>query len=265
MAITPVNHFDSLKKDLDPAKDLDPLCLYIFRLTGEISNSRGVCHRFKQLVENHAAAIESDIINIFGNFSLKCVVLKYAINDSSTLEKIEDLFQRAKNPGLKLKSTCLRTTDPYHLIHLKPLFEPYVKLEHMMKFWRAVYEKASPQLQNMMNETQNKTSKIRPQYEPLKIMVAMKKCLNLNYEELAQIEDLSLSGQSLCFIPKEIGLFINLKSLDLSDNRLHKLPVEFAQLKNLQMLNLSQNRFTSVPDVFNDLKELQVNINDNRL
>lgn len=258
MAITTgINHFDSIE---------DKLCLYIFRQTGEISALRGVCHRFKELVEGHAAAIESDITDIFGNFSFKCVANVYCFDDSSALEKIECLFKKVKELGLKPKSTALRALDPYHLIHLKPLFDPYVKLEHMVKFWYAVREKAPLQLQNKMDVAQPQIDKMGLHADPLKVMWAMKKCLIENAKELALIEDLNLSGKLLCFIPDEIGLFVNLKSLDLSNNRLSKLSAKFAQLKNLQTLDLSQNRFTSIPDELNDLKELQtLNIAGNRL
>ena len=73
---------------------------------------------------------------------------------------------------------------------------------------------------------------------------------------LASIKTLNLSGLNMRSVPKEIGLFKNLRSLTLSNNRLTNLPDELGHLKKLEMLDLNRNQLTALPLCICSLRSL---------
>lgn len=72
--------------------------------------------------------------------------------------------------------------------------------------------------------------------------------LNNHSNQLLAIKDLNLSGQDLCSLPEQIGLFTRLKTLDLSNNWLKTLPEELAKCERLNSLNIGLNDITSLPE-----------------
>ena len=76
-------------------------------------------------------------------------------------------------------------------------------------------------------------------------------------EELLNTKILSLSGNQLTEIPKEIGNLHNLQILYLSHNQLTEIPKEIGNLDKLQYLDLDNNQLTEIPKEIGNLKKLQ--------
>ncbi|KJE91038.1 leucine-rich repeat-containing protein 69 [Capsaspora owczarzaki ATCC 30864] len=90
--------------------------------------------------------------------------------------------------------------------------------------------------------------------------------LLLNSIIQSSLGKLSLSGNVLPFVPKEICSLHHLTALDLSNNILADLPVELPRLTRLEVLNLSQNAFSTLPLVIGGLQRLRVLLlADNRI
>jgi hypothetical protein len=85
----------------------------------------------------------------------------------------------------------------------------------------------------------------------------MQTFLKENADELALIEVLNLNGKNLISLPKEIGLFVNLKALDIAGNQLRELPSEISQLKQLTTLNAISNRLMKLPEEIKELTALK--------
>jgi hypothetical protein len=85
-------------------------------------------------------------------------------------------------------------------------------------------------------------------------------------ERIKNIENLSLVGQNIRFLPPEIGSLSNLKALYLGSNKLKELPSELASLSQLQILVISDNQFDTMPGVLTSLSNLQhLRMNDNKI
>ncbi|MEE9379356.1 MAG: leucine-rich repeat domain-containing protein [Candidatus Lokiarchaeia archaeon] len=80
------------------------------------------------------------------------------------------------------------------------------------------------------------------------------------------LEELSLSNNSLTYIPKEIYKLNHLKKLILSHNQISSLPDEIGTLKSLELLWVDDNQLTSLPRSLNYLKNLRdLDTSKNRL
>lgn len=68
---------------------------------------------------------------------------------------------------------------------------------------------------------------------------------------------MELCYQNMKFLPKEIGIFVNLKTLYLNDNQLTFLPAEIGLLVNLVALEVSNNLLKCLPVEMSSLHKLQ--------
>jgi hypothetical protein len=85
-------------------------------------------------------------------------------------------------------------------------------------------------------------------------------------ENCKDLTSLNLSGESLTYLPPEIGQLSQLQELNLSQNQLTSLPAEIGQLPQLQWLQLNQNQLTSLPTEIGQLSKLwRLDLNQNQL
>ena len=85
-------------------------------------------------------------------------------------------------------------------------------------------------------------------------------------EQLKNLRVLSLDDNQLTSLPPQIGQLKNLRVLSLNHNKLESLPPEIGQLANLQKLYLANNKLTSLPLEIGQLTHLQMlNLGGNRL
>lgn len=82
----------------------------------------------------------------------------------------------------------------------------------------------------------------------------MRNWLNAHPELLQPIETLHLSSLNLTFIPKEIGLFANLKHLSLEKNKLTNICPAIQSLEHLSYLNLTNNPSLEFPSTIGKLE-----------
>lgn len=88
----------------------------------------------------------------------------------------------------------------------------------------------------------------------------------MNGENLQKsLKNLSLSQNSLEFIPPALFKLTELTSLDLSVNKICQLSFAFKQLKQLKTLNLSQNSIASLPYTIVKLNLQSVELSSNPL
>ena len=74
---------------------------------------------------------------------------------------------------------------------------------------------------------------------------------------LERCKDVDLAHQGIAKLPDEIGQLANLENLDLSGNQLRSLPQSFAKLTKLRGLKLRHNRLSSVPQLIGRLANLR--------
>lgn len=68
---------------------------------------------------------------------------------------------------------------------------------------------------------------------------------------------LTLAGEGIGTVPRQIGELKNLESLTLKGNGLSDLPDEISELKNLRRLSLAKNNFEAIPDSICELFRLE--------
>ena len=84
--------------------------------------------------------------------------------------------------------------------------------------------------------------------------------------EREAITELSLAGNQLCPLPREIGRFRRLQKLDISANSLGALPAELCQLDSLTVLVAKKNALKGLPKEFVRLVRLtELNLSGNQL
>jgi hypothetical protein len=78
--------------------------------------------------------------------------------------------------------------------------------------------------------------------------------------------ELDLSNQGLTQLPKEIGVFRNVRSLLLGGNQLQSLPEEIRKLKRLHRFDLNGNQLRELTDAFGLLRCLEyIDLSNNQL
>lgn len=74
--------------------------------------------------------------------------------------------------------------------------------------------------------------------------------------EPGKVYKLSLQGQNLKKVPKEVFYFTNLQILNLSENKINSVPAEISNLKHLQVLNLYGNKLRVLPAEMQELENV---------
>jgi leucine-rich repeat protein SHOC2 len=74
--------------------------------------------------------------------------------------------------------------------------------------------------------------------------------------EPGKVYKLSLQGQNLKNVPKEVFYFTNLQILNLSENKIASVPAEISNLKHLQVLNLYGNKLRVLPAEMQELENV---------
>ena len=75
-----------------------------------------------------------------------------------------------------------------------------------------------------------------------------------------------INDKMLEYLPKEIGLLINLKYLHLYNNLLKEIPKEIGQLTNLVCIDLSHNQLKELPkEILKLTKLIDLSVNNNQL
>ncbi|MEO0895200.1 MAG: leucine-rich repeat domain-containing protein [Bacteroidota bacterium] len=81
-----------------------------------------------------------------------------------------------------------------------------------------------------------------------------------------KVYKLSLSGQKLKEVPRDLLYFPNIQVLDLGNNKIKLLPEDIALLKNLQVLIMTKNHLRYLPESMKDMEHLHtLFIANNRL
>jgi hypothetical protein len=92
------------------------------------------------------------------------------------------------------------------------------------------------------------------------------KSLPKNFGVFKNLRSLTIISTPIEYLPTSFGELTNLEFLNLSDNHLKSLPDSFTNLTSITQLNLSNNQFVEIPTVLWALKELtELNLSKNPL
>ncbi len=171
-----------------------------------------------------------------------------SVSDKSPAAKIDAFFHRDENRVWTLSTAA--NAKPYDLIEgSNYLRKVMAEVESLDSFWNVICSEGDSDLQTMMRS--HFLSK-----NPLTRLGEMRSFFQTHKEEFLAIEMLSLQNRGLKTLPKEIGIFKNIKTLNLSGNELAVLPSEISSLNQLRALNLSNNHFHSLPPQIGELTSL---------
>ncbi len=84
-----------------------------------------------------------------------------------------------------------------------------------------------------------------------------------NFGVFNNLKSLAITSSNLESLPDSFGELIELESLDLSNNKLKSLPDSFVKLTSIRSLNLGNNQFNEIPTELWALKELSELILEN--
>ncbi len=241
----------------------DCLLRHIFNLSGNLSTLAPVCKLFERAAFSEAQDIYDDIVNTYGLGAVDLVLVSLTLEDKSLMAKIDALFHRAKRQWMEggdrspnLSSAA--SQRPYHLSWLSEGMQLIAEAKGLECLWEASLLVLSSDLRAKM-----------PCYSlgsDRKYLEEMRALFQAHREELRAVKELSLEDAGLIILPREIGLFTNLKTLDLSGNELDELPSEIFCLDHLEFLNASGNRLESIPLEIGQLSSLMyLYLAENRL
>jgi hypothetical protein len=149
--------------------------------------------------------------------------------------------------GLGLKAISAIFLKPIDPQHLTDLTDPEAA-QGLVEFYQALPEELISD-----GPTGNDAREIQAW------MVKSRKVRNGDHE-------LDLSNKGLTQLPKEIGVFRNVRSLLLGGNQLESLPGEIRELKRLHTFDLNGNQLRELPDAFGLLRCLEyIDLSNNQL
>lgn len=223
----------------------------IFNLSGSLSTVALVCKQFKTLASREAKEIRQKQIFAYGFELVNTALSSLNLEEKSTIAKIDALFHRAKQHSAKYQNTPLDAAHlrPYDSAHLTAEMSAVAEADSLQCLWEQSLDTFPEDLMEKLNAHALST-------DPYHLIEELKSLFQTYREELLFIETLCLKECCLKVLPKEIGLFTNLKSLDLSHNELVKFPNEIFCLEHLEDLDLSHNRIMDLPIEIGQLKSL---------
>lgn len=178
------------------------------------------------------------LIYIDRNAFQSLINLKYLYLNNNELNAISSiLFFSQKNLNLLDLSK-----NPYMKMLPNGIFAQQFELNQLM-----IEETGIEYLSNWIardNKTVNKNILINLKYISIKNNIKLRDIEPCTFKNTPAIERLTISGNLLTYIPKEIGELNNLKYLDLSGNELVYVPEQIKDLNHLEFFNMIDNEFS---------------------
>lgn len=229
----------------------------------ETSTQSTTSRVFRTISDEEAKAIHERLVNAYGEKIVSFTYWSLNVTDQLLPSKLSALFHKAHQMGQNYPNvSSLDETisiDGYALNLCSAYLDLMAEAADMNIFWDAVIRAVPYEMQIKMNGEEFSD---KPEIQ----LQMQKEYLQKNSMEWGCVTKLNLEESGLTTLPKEIGLFTNLKILDLSDNELTTLPQEISKLKQLKILDLSNNKIQILPNIIGELESLIIlDIDSNNL